>query len=80
MRFGLVDRVRIMVFPLIHGTEGEEPAFAELGALDLTLINATVIDDRLVFLDYRVGNASSVSPAWSPDRSGMEKRGSRGRN
>lgn len=54
-RFGLVDRLRVMVFPMIHGTKGEEPAFAELPDLDLSLISATVIDDRLVLLDYRVG-------------------------
>jgi hypothetical protein len=36
------------------GTKGEEPAFADLPDLDLTLIGTTVIDDRLVLLDYRV--------------------------
>ncbi|WP_160573950.1 dihydrofolate reductase family protein [Actinomadura physcomitrii] len=53
-RHRLVDRVRVMAFPMIHGAEGEGPVFAELPALDLDLIGTSVIDDRLVLLDYRV--------------------------
>ena len=54
-RLGLVDRLRIMVFPTIHGAAGEGPVFAELPDLRLSLIGTTVIDERLVLLDYRVG-------------------------
>jgi dihydrofolate reductase len=54
-RLGLVDRLRIMIFPTIHGAAGEGPVFAELPDLRLSLIGATVIDERLVLLDYRVG-------------------------
>ena len=54
-RLGLVDRLRVMVFPMIHGTAGEEPVFTELPTVDLGLIGTTVIDERLVLLDYRVG-------------------------
>ncbi len=54
---GLVDRVRMMVFPMIHGTAGEEPVFAEVPPVDLELIGSTVLDDRLVLLDYRIGAA-----------------------
>jgi hypothetical protein len=43
-RLGLVDRVRVMVFPTIRGETGQEPIFADLPDLDL----------RLVLLDYRV--------------------------
>jgi len=56
-RLGLVDRLRIMVFPTIHGDSGEGPVFAELPDLRLTLIGTNVIDDRLVLLDYRVAGA-----------------------
>ena len=52
---GLVDRLRIMVFPMVHGAEGQEPLFADLPVLDLELTDTTVVDDRLVLLDYRVG-------------------------
>jgi len=34
--------------------EGEGPVFADLPASDLRLTGTTVIDDRLVLLDYRV--------------------------
>lgn len=54
VRLGLVDRLRVMVFPMIHGMAGEGPVFAELPVLDLDLIGTSVIDDRLVLLDYRV--------------------------
>ena len=56
-RLGLVDRLRLMVFPMIHGTAGEEPAFADIPAADLELVGSTVLDERLVLLDYRVGAA-----------------------
>jgi dihydrofolate reductase len=55
-RLGLVDRLRIIVFPMVHGVAGEEPAFAELPDLDLTLVNSMVLDERLVLLDYRVNH------------------------
>jgi dihydrofolate reductase len=57
-RLGLVDRVRVMVFPTIRGATGSGPVFAELPDVDLGLIGTTVIDERLVFLDYRVGEPS----------------------
>jgi RibD C-terminal domain len=43
-RLGLVDRVRVMVFPTIRGETGQEPIFADLPDLDLLL----------VLRDYRV--------------------------
>ncbi len=54
-RLGLVDRLRVMVFPTIHGASGEGPVYAELPDVRLSLIGTTVIDERLVLLDYRVG-------------------------
>jgi dihydrofolate reductase len=54
---GLVDRLRVMVFPMIHGSQGEGPLFASLPVLDMDLITTTVIDDRLVLLDYRVNGS-----------------------
>ena len=54
-RLGLVDRLRVLVFPTIHGATGEGPVFAELPDVRLGLIGTTVIDERLVLLDYRVG-------------------------
>ena len=42
---------------MVHGDAGEEPAFAELPGLDLTLVNSMVLDERLVLLDYRVNHS-----------------------
>lgn len=53
-RLGLVDRLRVMVFPTIHGESGQGPVFAELPDVLLSLSGTTVIDERLVLLDYRV--------------------------
>lgn len=54
-RLGLVDRLRVMFFPTLHGTAGEGPVFAELPDMRLSLLGTTVVDERLVLLDYRVG-------------------------
>ncbi|MEW1865118.1 dihydrofolate reductase family protein [Streptomyces sp. NBC_00669] len=54
-RLGLVDRVRIMLFPTIHGTAGEGPVFADLPDMRLSLLGTAVLDDRVVLLDYSVG-------------------------
>lgn len=51
----LVDRVRVMYFPTIHGVAGEEPLFARLPHVKLSLTDVTVIDKRLVLHDYSVG-------------------------
>ncbi|MBN6034018.1 dihydrofolate reductase family protein [Amycolatopsis sp. 195334CR] len=53
-KLGLVDRIRTMIFPTIHGTAGEGPLYTELPDLRLDLDGTAVIDDRLVLLDYRV--------------------------
>jgi dihydrofolate reductase len=51
---GLVDRIQVMVFPIVRGETGAGPAFGGLPDLDLTLTETSVIDDRLVLLDYAV--------------------------
>lgn len=57
-RLGLVDRLRVMVFPTIRGETGEGPVLADLPDHDLTLTGTSVIDERLVLLDYRVAARS----------------------
>lgn len=51
----LVDRLRVMVFPTLHGSTGEGPVFADLPDVTLDLVGTATIDERLVLLDYRVG-------------------------
>ena len=49
---GLVDRLRLLVFPQILGATGDQPIFTALPDLDLTLRHTEVLDGRLVLLDY----------------------------
>jgi dihydrofolate reductase len=53
VKLGLVDRLRLMVFPLILGENGKEPICADHPRLPLELVNTTVLDSRLMLLEYR---------------------------
>ncbi len=50
---GHVDRLRLLVFPLIIEKTGQEPAFAQLEDIALELVTQTVLDGRVVLSDYR---------------------------
>jgi dihydrofolate reductase len=50
---GLVDRLRLMVFPMILGSAGRESIFDGYTRTGLELIESTVLDSRLVLLEYR---------------------------
>jgi dihydrofolate reductase len=50
---GLVDRLRLMVFPLFVGPSGSEPAYDALDETELELLDHRVLDGRIVLLDYR---------------------------
>ncbi len=52
---GLVDRLRLLVFPLVLGEAGREPAFAGFPRRGLELAGTEVLDSRLVMLEYRPG-------------------------
>jgi dihydrofolate reductase len=54
LRDGLVDRLRLVVFPQILGATGAEPAYAGLPDLTLDLLDSTLLDGRLLALTYRV--------------------------
>jgi dihydrofolate reductase len=57
-KLGLVDRLRLMVFPLILGESGKEPIYVDYPRLPLELIGTKVLDSRLVLLEYRPATAS----------------------
>jgi dihydrofolate reductase len=59
MEAGLVDRLRLAVFPQILGSTGREPIFAGLPDVDLELVETDVLDGRLVTLEYRPANANT---------------------
>lgn len=53
MELGLVDRLRLMVFPLILGATGREPIFVAYPRTSLELVEMKMLDARLVLLEYR---------------------------
>lgn len=53
LRAGLVDRYRLVVFPQILGATGAESPYVGLPDLGLELTGTSVLDRRLVVLDYR---------------------------
>jgi dihydrofolate reductase len=52
---GLVDRLRLAVFPLVLGPDGREPAFGGYQRMGLHLAASTVLDGRIVLLEYQPG-------------------------
>jgi dihydrofolate reductase len=56
----MVDRLRLTVFPLILGSTGREPVFAGLPDIHLELVDAEVLDARLVTLEYRPATAQQT--------------------
>jgi dihydrofolate reductase len=50
---GLVDRLRLVVFPHVLGQAGREPVFAGYPETGFDLASATVLDSRLVICEYR---------------------------
>ena len=52
---GLVDHLRLMIFPLVIGASGARSWFEQVGDFEVRLENQTVLDDRIVLLDYRPG-------------------------
>ena len=50
---GLVDRIKITVFPVIAAQTGDEPVFAGAGDFDLDLLETRTLDGRTQELVYR---------------------------
>lgn len=50
---GLVDRLRLMVFPLIAGPSGREAFFAGTASADLALVEHRALDGRVLLVEYR---------------------------
>lgn len=50
---GVVDRLRLAVFPLIAGDAGREPFFADMASADLELVDTRTLDGRVLLVEYR---------------------------
>ncbi|HEU4737595.1 MAG TPA: dihydrofolate reductase family protein [Solirubrobacterales bacterium] len=49
---GLVDRLELMVFPVITGDSGADPLFIDLPDIDLELVDSRLYDGRMQQLVY----------------------------
>jgi dihydrofolate reductase len=52
LRAGLVDRFRVVVFPVITGSSGRERIYDGYPDVDLKMISARTFDGRLQLLEY----------------------------
>ena len=68
-RLGLVDRLRIMTFPLTLGADGREPIYAGAARAGFELISSQVLDSELVLVEYRPVPAA---PGGPPAGSGQQ--------
>jgi dihydrofolate reductase len=59
MQLGLVDRLRLIVFPVILGPAGREPIFAGYPWTGLELIDMKVLYSNFIVLEYRPGRPRS---------------------
>jgi dihydrofolate reductase len=53
LKLGLLDRLRLQVYPVALGATGTKPVFEGLDRTSLTLVDSTVLDGQVVLLDYR---------------------------
>jgi dihydrofolate reductase len=60
---GILDRLRLTVFPLMVGLRGGDPLFTDLPTRHLTLESTEVLDGRLVSVEYRIGPSTLQQPA-----------------
>ena len=54
---GLVDRLKLVVCPLVLAQSGMEPAFAGLPDIGLELLSTRILDERALLLEYRPAGA-----------------------
>jgi dihydrofolate reductase len=59
IRFQLVDRFRVMIFPLVLGTAGRESIYAGYEKTSFELIGSRILDSRIVLLEYRARKQNS---------------------
>jgi len=59
IQFRLVDRLRLMIFPVVLGVAGREFLYAGYETTNLDLIGSSVLDSRIVLLEYGLRKQNS---------------------
>lgn len=59
MKLGLLDELRLQVHPVALGSDGRKPVFEGVEKTNLNLVQATVLDSRVVALEYQLSGAHS---------------------
>ncbi|MDX6571667.1 MAG: hypothetical protein QOC86_823 [Gaiellales bacterium] len=52
LREGVVDLLQVVVFPVVTGTSGWKPIYADWPDVDLELVSARTLDGRMQLLQY----------------------------
>ena len=65
---GLVDRLEVMVFPVVTAGSGRDPLFRDGAEFDLDLVETTVLDGRTVKLVYEPHVHGAVPEGVGPKR------------
>jgi len=61
---GLVDRLELMVFPVITGESGRNPVLAGLPDIDLEFVDSRTFDGRVQQLVYIPRGPGALGGAW----------------
>jgi dihydrofolate reductase len=62
LRLGLLDRLRLQVYPAALGTTGTKPIFEGFDRTNLKLADSKVLDGQVVLLDYDTTSTTSTQP------------------
>jgi dihydrofolate reductase len=62
VKLGLVDRIELLVHPIVLGPDGGKRVFDGYDCGDLRLVDTIVLDGQVVVLDYR---PLGGRPAWA---------------
>ena len=77
LRAGLVDRFRVVMFPVITGTTGEERIYDGYPDVALEMIDNRTFDGRIQLVEYRPASSSAhrSTPPHDVARTQLQVRG-----
>jgi len=64
VKLGLVDRIELLVHPIVLGPEGGKRVFDGYDRGDLKLVDSIVLDGQVVVLDYRPLTGRDARHVW----------------